>query len=750
MQQEIEKIKDRLVNKLLIISLLFLSFALAGSLSRWFDIGFHPSYVFHVLLFSLLFFCTLYRKHLSLRSKVHSLGTIYLAVSIVELYFLAHYSGYFFILISVSIVAITLGRRLAYFYAVLFLVFYIISGWLYLTDKITTLPDLNSYSRLPFIWINIFFTFLTLLIISIEGFGMFYKELVTSVKLKIEARNELQRSEAFRSHIFDSSRLPIVVMDAQTFRFIDCNNAAVSVYGHTSKAQVLGLTPLDVSAPMQYDRSDSLEKALFYIEKAKKYGSIVFEWRHQRPDGVVWDAEVHLLYFTLDNKALLQFSSVDITERKKAEEKLLAAKNCAEENKEAMQKLYYELQVSEEETRAANEDLLSTTDTLRENINLLEKAKLKAEESDKLKTAFLQNISHEVRTPLNAICGFSQILSNQNHSNEDQKAFIDIIQNSSIQLLSIVSDIITISSIETGALEPNYSNVCINSLFDEVKAVFDNQIGEKQMDLKAFKNLPDKEAEILTDKIKLTQILNNLIANAIKFTHKGVIEVGYTLNINVLEFYVKDSGIGIDKSKHNVIFERFRQAEDNTHADYGGTGLGLSICKGFVELLNGRIWVESELGKGATFYFTIPYMHPEEVSKRSVYFLGSNVEKNLWARKTVLVAEDEEYNYAYLDSVLKKFNCNIIHARNGQQAADFCNENQNINLVLMDIKMPVMDGHTAAKIIKERKPSLPIVAQTAYALASEVENYQGVFNDYITKPISIEKLKVVLETYMNA
>ncbi len=238
---------------------------------------------------------------------------------------------------------------------------------------------------------------------------------------------------------------------------------------------------------------------------------------------------------------------------------------------------------------------------------LILKAKEKAEESDRLKSAFLQNMSHEIRTPMNAIIGFSELINSPEISEEKRKSYSVVIQNSSHQLLTIVNDILTISSLETKLEKVNIQPTNINSIYIQLMAVFKIQASNKHITLVSKQQLADKESEIYTDKTKLTQILTNLISNAIKFTHEGFVEFGYALKENILEFYVKDTGIGIRKEFQNKIFERFRQADNSISNTYGGTGLGLAICKGFAQLLNGDIWVKSEPGKGSVFYFTIPF-----------------------------------------------------------------------------------------------------------------------------------------------
>ncbi len=423
---------------------------------------------------------------------------------------------------------------------------------------------------------------------------------------------------------------------------------------------------------------------------------------------------------------------------------ILASKERAEQGEEALQKMYYELQVSEEETRAANEELSTTSDALKETNQLLHQALEKAQESDRLKTAFLQNMSHEIRTPLNAIQGFSGLLRNTDVSVEIRKDYLSIIQNSCNQLLSIVNDILTISSIDTGQEKINNTNVCINTSISEIVAIFNQQLIGKPLRVKVASQQKDFVFETITDITKLRQIFGNLLTNAIKYTSAGDIELGYAIKDRFIEFFVKDNGIGIEKGKHNLIFQRFVQANDSIRYQYGGTGLGLSICKGFVELLGGKIWVDSELGKGSTFYFTIPYIpvKKDDLSNSESIML-ENFPKNL----TILVVEDDQNSFILLRELLKEYNPFIIHAKNGKEAVDICKENLAINIVLMDIKMPVMDGIAATKLIREFNPTLPIVAQSAYATEHDTASTKNIFSNYITKPINTTTLKSIVSDY---
>lgn len=356
-------------------------------------------------------------------------------------------------------------------------------------------------------------------------------------------------------------------------------------------------------------------------------------------------------------------------------------------------------------------------------------AKLKAEENDQLKTAFLQNISHEIRTPLNAICGFSQMLERNDLPESKKRNYISIIQNSSDQLLSIISDVLAVSSLETKQEQVNRKPISVNQILVELLAIFEPKAKANNIALYLTIGLSDDQSLINSDDTKLRQIITNLLANSVKFTRKGQIEFGYSLKDSDLEFFVKDTGIGIPADKHETIFERFRQADDSIAVNYGGTGLGLSISKGYAELLGGKMRLESQPGKGSTFYFTIPYnpIHPLPIKEKT-------------NAVNILVAEDDEVNFLVIEGLLHDVPVNLIHAKNGQEAIEYVRENPDIQLVLMDIKMPVLSGDEAAKQLKQIHPELPILAQSGYDLGQKESGYEGIFDDFITKPIKLDIL----------
>jgi PAS domain S-box-containing protein len=382
-------------------------------------------------------------------------------------------------------------------------------------------------------------------------------------------------------------------------------------------------------------------------------------------------------------------------------------------------------------------------------------SKEKVEESNRLKTEFIQNMSHEIRTPMNGILGFSELLDNPDLSDEKRKKFIEIIKSSTHQLLRIIDDIMEISVLETKQIKSEENPVCLNDLLHELYTVFNIKASNKNLTLVLKNELTNQESSILTDKSKLNKVLSNLLENALKFTDEGFVELGYKLNKDSepaeLEIYVKDSGIGIKPEKQKLIFDRFSQAEKALSKKVGGLGLGLSIAKENAELLGGKITVVSQLGEGAAFFVSIPYK-PVNIAAEITKAKEKTSEKK--DKYTILIAEDEEVNFMVLEILLVdkiKLPCTIIHAKDGMEAVELTKTNPDIALVLMDIKMPKMDGHEATKRIKEFRPNLPIIAQTAYSTPEEKEKaFLAGCDDFIAKPISKDVLNLVISKYLLA
>lgn len=387
----------------------------------------------------------------------------------------------------------------------------------------------------------------------------------------------------------------------------------------------------------------------------------------------------------------------------------------------------------------------------------LVRAKNKAEESDRLKSAFLSNMSHEIRTPLNAILGFTQILKENKISEEERDSYIDVIEQSGYGMLELLSDILDFSRIESGNMIIKNEEFQIDEYFDELYERFQKELEfENKHDLKLHISKPNADQSITLnkDKLRLTQIINNLFQNSLKFTKHGFIEIGYSLKGKNIQFYIKDTGIGIKKEKLEVIFQRFRQGDDETTRKYGGAGLGLAISKSIVEIMGGKIWVESLEGTGSTFYFTLPVSKINKVSKHEVS------ESALAGRedhdhpelldKTILIVEDETTNYLLLEAFLKKHKPEILWAKNGESAIDIARSRSDLDLILMDIRLPGINGMQATQAIRRFNSTIPIIAQTAFAFQDDVDRaLKSGCNDMITKPINsdilLQKMKIHLK-----
>jgi len=402
-----------------------------------------------------------------------------------------------------------------------------------------------------------------------------------------------------------------------------------------------------------------------------------------------------------------------------------------------------------EELRQQNEEFLTLNEELSESnlriqkINIdLKIAKEKAEESDSLKSSFLKNMSHEVRTPLNAITGFSSLMTNPNLSADKLKDFSDIISTSSQKLIEIITDVIEISQIHSNQIKIKMSEFDIVQILYEIRDRYEVIAKTKNIDLLTNYNIQQKEYLIVSDKAKVERTINHLIDNAIKFTPQGKVLITCELELQNIKISISDTGIGISDEMQKLIFEPFRQVETGIIRNFGGNGLGLSIAKAYIELLNGTISLKSEINKGTTCIISIPTNKAIEINKNT-----ANHQK--YSINTILIAEDEYSNYQYLQEILEVSKFKTLYAQNGQQALDLCQSNPSIDLILMDIKMPIMDGYSATKLIKEIRPELPIIAQTAYAMDSEKVAFANIFDDYVTKPINGDELLQKLMKYMD-
>ncbi|MGM0648255.1 MAG: ATP-binding protein [Bacteroidota bacterium] len=369
--------------------------------------------------------------------------------------------------------------------------------------------------------------------------------------------------------------------------------------------------------------------------------------------------------------------------------------------------------------------------------------KEKAEESDRLKSVFLANVSHEIRTPMNGILGFSNLLTDTETTAKEQMDYLRIIQKSGFRMLDTLNNLMEISKIETKQVTLNEYNTDIHEKLDDLKDFFTPQAEEKGLELILVKAVKQNALWIMVDIEKLQSVLSNLLQNALKFTAEGKIEFGYDKKEQYLEFFVRDTGIGIAKDRQEAIFERFVQADLSMTRPHEGSGIGLSITKALVEIMGGNIWVNSEPGKGAEFVIQLPLQKPDtktaEVKKSNIDLSNLNV----------MAVDDEQYSLYYLELVLKKEVNNFIGVSSGWDAVNLCRKHKNIDVIFMDIKMPGMNGYEVTKTIKEINPAVKIIAQSAFTSKRFVnEALLAGCDDYIFKPVSKEMLIEKLQQYV--
>lgn len=376
-----------------------------------------------------------------------------------------------------------------------------------------------------------------------------------------------------------------------------------------------------------------------------------------------------------------------------------------------------------------------------------------AQLAKELNSTFLANLSHEIRAPMNAILGFSRLLKLPNVSKGKRQQYVDIINTKGSTLLKLINDIVDVTKVESKQLMLVNKPFNINSMLSNIHEFYQvDKVFQQKESIEVVLDLPEFSDSLMlnSDEGRIEQVLSSLMSNALKFTEKGEIRFGYTVEAECLEFFVSDTGIGIDPSNQQIIFDRYRQLNGNSERFQTGIGLGLAVSKGVVELMGGTIWVESEPGVGTTFRFTVPYskilVHEESHSQPSNEM---EYEYHDWKNKILLVAEDEESNYLYISELLEPTGIKILWAKDGAQAVELVNSIKNFDAVLMDIKMPVKDGYAATLEIRHINPNIPIIAQTAYAFTEDREKAEAAgCDEYITKPINSKNLLDTLGKYL--
>ncbi|MCD4698301.1 MAG: response regulator [Bacteroidales bacterium] len=512
-----------------------------------------------------------------------------------------------------------------------------------------------------------------------------------------QAEEALRGSEELNRCITQTAGDAIISINSDGI-ILSWNNAAKKIFGYSPKETINN--DLSIIIPEKYKKKHhSYLMRLKDGAKEKLIGKTI-EITAERKGGTEFPIELSLSSWETDNQKHYTGIIRDITERKKVEQELISA---------------------------------------------LEKAT----ESDRLKSAFLINVSHEIRTPLNGILGFMELLKTTKFTNEEFQEYIINIEKSSARILNTFNDLIEISKVEANQMDVSVSEINVNEQIEYLYMSFRPEAEQTGLQISYKNSLAVEEAVLKTDQEKFKTILTNLLKNAIKFTNDGSIEFGYEKKGNHLEFFVKDTGIGFSKSKQEAIFKPFVQADQRLSKAYEGAGLGLSICKAYVKMLGGEIRVESEEGVGSQFYFTIPYSTPEKEIISGADVLSAIKPGDKTKKMKILIADDEEAVRNYLAIILKITGKEILYAATGIEAVELCQKNPDIELALMDIRMPEMDGIEATRQIRKFNKNVIIIAQTAYTLAYDREKaLDAGCDDYITKPIRQDELVKMIEKHL--
>ena len=644
-----------------------------------------------------LTFLNLFYYYILRKGKTQLAGSLYVITFWVVLSYLAWRfdgvkdSAVVAYLILIQIAIFMRGTWLALIISILSLV----AIWiLYFAEaKGLIIPNVDNSLNYSFDYSVILIMVITIIFLNSRSFMMYYNRIQKELEDRVKAEQKMKASEESFHTLFDENPLPTLLSELPSGIITNVNKRLSSAIG-LEPHEMIGKDSSTLKLLNDIDDQKRLTQMLIekgFVDNVEVCGKCL--------DGKNTYNLVFMRLVTIQQKPYCLTVIHDITDIKNAEKELSLARD-------------------------------------------------RAEESDRLKSAFLANMSHEIRTPMNGILGFSELLKEPGLNGEDQQEFINIIQKSGVRMLNIINDLVDISRIESGQVEIDLTTINLNEQLEFIYDFFYPVAEQKGLRLNFINPVPEGNIFIQTDKSKLNTILTNLVKNAIKFTDKGSIEFGYDLEYG-MRFFVKDTGIGIPKDRQNAVFDRFVQADLSDKRAFQGAGLGLSISKAYVEMLGGKIWIVSEENIGSEFYFTLPFIP----GKEEIQYQGTNtgsIPEAIIKKLKVLIVEDDEVSEIVLTRTVKDIHKEILIARSGGEAVEICRNNSDLDLILMDIKIPGVDGYEATRQIRTFNSNVIIIAQTAFALLGDFEKaINAGCNDYVSKPVKKDYLIEKIISYFD-
>lgn len=726
---EVQKVKNKLVNIALAGILVLIVPVLIGSISRYSVTGLMPLHFIQFGSTIAITFLYIFRKKINFVFRAHGIIVVGFLSGFGAIYSFGLAGATDLVAGSVILAAVFFDKKMGFRYLILAALIFFLFAIFYVQGIIIPISGPVDYFLHYSSWVARGTGIIMVLYVIVLSIGKFNELFINALGDVIEKGKSLKLANDAMSDILQFLPVPIGISNNQgEITFL--NEAFEKTFEYTIYDIPTLSAWYEKAYPETYLQEEYKQRWKNDSDKIayKKEKEPLGHYRIQCKNG----NQKHVLLYSkkLDEKVIVAL--IDVTEQYNAEEALRYQKEQLFEQNQEYQALNEELNESNEQIQTINQELVV--------------AKNKAQESDRLKSAFLANISHEIRTPMNGIIGFAGLLSEPDVLPEKRGFYIDIINSSSHRLLKIVNDVLDISKIEAGLIDLHFSNTNLNKLFNELNLFYRPQAKTKKIELRVIQTLPDNEVWVKTDKTKLYQILDNLLNNAVKFTKSGSITLQYKKSHQGFLFEIEDTGIGIELAHQKNIFQRFYQGIDHTRYEFGGTGLGLSIAQALVDVMGGIIKVDSEIGKGSRLYFELPLNT----------LSGDNTEMDdipliliFDGLKTILVVEDEELYFQFLNSILCNSNIKILHAENGKRAIELVHENPSINLVLMDIHLPDISGFEAAHQIKKFNMEIPVVALTGYDIADYQKKAINIgFSDYLTKPMNKNDLLGVVKKFL--